>query len=304
MLGGFFQVSFAICGGMIMEKNLDVSMIDHLLVLVPHQDDEILIGAGLIYEMLQHHKKVTAAIVTNGDYECADFSKGRVRLRETLEGLKTLGLSAEHVFFLGYADTGMSREDSFLMQLYEEGDKDKVFPSSASSFTYGLEEKQDFHYQCYGVHGIYNRATLIEDLRGLICRIRPTCILTTHCSDAHGDHEALFYFIKEVLGTVESSVRPRLLVGLIHSPQGDETWPSRGTGAYGCPAGLEASGLKWEDRLVLPMREELKGGLRRGNLKYEALKKYETALEPGAADYLMAFVKDEEIFWEIREKHI
>ena len=72
-------------------KNFDISSLNNLLVIVPHQDDEILIGAGLIYEMLKQKKRVTVAIVTNGDYESTDCSKGRARLRETLAGLEVLG---------------------------------------------------------------------------------------------------------------------------------------------------------------------------------------------------------------------
>ena len=36
------------------------------------------------------------------------------------------------------------------------------------------------------------------------------------------------------------------------------------------------------------------------NLKYQALLKHETALEPDAYEFLMAFIKDEEIFWKVR----
>lgn len=39
----------------------------------------------------------------------------------------------------------------------------------------------------------------------------------------------------------------------------------------------------------------------RENLKYQALLQYETALEPEAYDFLMSFIKDEEIFWKMKE---
>lgn len=270
---------------------------NNLLVIVPHQDDEILIGAGLIHEMLKQKKKVTVAIVTNGDYECTDYSKGRARLRETLAGLEVLGLSQENVIFLGYADTGMPREESFLTALFHTEDGEKIFPSSTSTTTYGLEEKQDFHFLCFGKHGNYSRNTLINDLKELISQVKPDGILTTHQLDMHGDHEALFYFVKLVLEDIKGPSKARLYVGLVHSPEGDETWPLRDTLHFTCPKGMEEY---WEERLILPLEKELTGGKKEGNLKYEALLKYETALEPNAVDYLMAFIKDEEIFWEIK----
>lgn len=279
-----------------MAKKLDISSINHLLVVVPHQDDEILIGAGLIYQMLRQKKKVTAAIVTNGDYECTDYSKGRARLGETLAGLEVLGLSRKNVVFLGYADTGMPRGESFLTALFHTEEGEKIFPSSASAMTYGLEEKQDFHYLCFGEHGTYARNTLVSDLQELIRQVKPDAILTTHPADLHGDHEALFYFIKSILDNSKESFEPRLLVGMVHSPEGDETWPLRDSLYFTCPKGMEEY---WEERLVLPLDDNFTGGKKDGNLKYEALKKYETALEPNAVDYLMAFMKDEEIFWEL-----
>lgn len=279
-----------------MEKNFDISSINHLLVIVPHQDDEILIGAGLIYQLLKQKKKVTVAIVTNGDYECNDFSKGRMRLRETLAGLEVLGLSKENVFFLGYADTGMPREESFLTALFHAEEGEKVFPSSTSSLTYGLEDKEDFHYLCFGEHGTYSRNTLMNDLQELIKRRSPDVILTTHPLDMHGDHEALFYFVKSVLEDKNVFSDIRVFGGMVHSPEGDETWPLRDSLCFTCPKGMEES---WEERLVLPLGANFIGGKIDGNLKYEALKKYETALEPNAVDYLMAFMKDEEIFWEL-----
>lgn len=284
-----------------MEREFSVSSIEHLLMIVPHQDDEILMGAGLIYELLQQQKKVTVVLATNGDYGCPDYTKGRTRLKESLNSLKVLGLSPEQVIFLGYADTGMPREESFLTALYHAVDPDQVYASGASAVTYGLEEKPEFHFENCREHGFYTRNTFLWDLQRLLVQECPDCVLTTHSLDMHGDHEALFYFVREALKKVEKTVRPRLLVGMVHSPEGDERWPLRGTPVFTCPEGIEEGGLKWEERLVLPLRESLRGGLRDGNLKYEALKKHETALEPNAVDYLMAFIKDEELFWEIRE---
>ena len=272
---------------------------NHLLIAVAHPDDEILTAAGLVYEMLQMGKSVTVCIVTNGDHECGDYSQGRGRLRDTLAGRAVLGLSEETVIFLGYADTGMSREESFLMELYRRKDGEAVVSSAAGDKTYGLEEKQDFHYECFGKHGSYCRNTLVGDLREVLWRINPDVVLTTHGSDCHGDHEALFYFIRDILEEMEPGQRPQLLVSIVHSTEGDGTWPLRDGKTFTRPRGLEDSGLNWEDRIVLPLGDSFKGGCREGNLKYEALCCYEIALEPEAADYLMAFIKEEELFWKI-----
>lgn len=92
-------------------------------MIVPHQDDEILLCAGILYEAVRRKLPATVVMVTNGDYGCRDYSIGRSRLRETLAGLAMLGIEEEDVEFLGYADTGMPKEESFISRLYEETDE-------------------------------------------------------------------------------------------------------------------------------------------------------------------------------------
>lgn len=282
-------------------RELQLAQINNLLVVVPHQDDEVLMAGGLIYQLLQQNKRVSVCIVTNGDCGSTDFSKGRSRLKESLAGLEVLGLSARDVYFLGYADTGMSPAESFLMRLYTSCDEKRKYSSGFTCLTYGLPEKPDFHFQLFHEHGTYCAATLRQDLRELLAWTHPDTVLTTHKADRHGDHEALFYFVEATLQDLAPDACPRLLVSLVHSPEGDEWWPQRNTSSFSQPRGINEFGLDWEKRLVLPLPAELSGGPVPQNIKFHALKKYEIALEPDAVDYLLAFVKDEEIFWEIQE---
>ena len=284
-----------------MKQKLQLEKINNLLVIVPHQDDEVLMAGGLIHQLLQQERRVSVCIVTNGDYGSTDFSKGQTRLRESLAGLSVLGLSSEAVYFFGYADTGMAPEESFLTRLYFSDDAVQNFPSGCTCHTYGLPEKPDFHSQFFQERGSYCKASLQQDLRELLAWIQPDTVLTTHKADRHGDHEALYYFVKDALQNLDPSVRPRLFVGLVHSPEGDESWPERNTSFFTEPKGIADFGLNWKNRLVLSLPAELSGGQTPSNLKFQALGKYETALEPNAIDYLLSFVKDEEIFWEIQE---
>ncbi len=273
------------------------------MVIVPHQDDEILMAAGLMYQVYKKGLPLSVVMVTNGDYECGDYTKGRARLRETIKGMEILGIPAKELTILGYADTGMPEEESFLSHLFYEKDELKLYPSSCSSETYGLEEIPELHYQCFGNHGAYNRKTLKEDLKKAISDSCPKNIVTTAECDQHGDHSGLYRFVVEILDELEmeKGYKPALYCGVIHSCAGDDNWPIPDTSVFSCPEGLEeASGLKWEDRLVLEMPEELQCRERKQNLKYRSLSQYEIALEPNAVTFLMSFIKDEEIFWKIR----
>ena len=99
---------------------------DNIMIIVPHEDDEVLMAAGIIEQAVRDEKKITVVMATNGDYEGTDPLTGSVRLPETIAGLKVLGVPEENIIFMGYADTGMENEVSFLYNLFYEKDENKV----------------------------------------------------------------------------------------------------------------------------------------------------------------------------------
>ncbi len=241
-------------------------------------------------------------MVTNGDYGCSDHTKGQERLRETIRGMRILGIKEKDLLFLGYADTGMPKEESFLWTLYREKDQEKVFSSGCGSRTYALPEKKEYHMEKYGDHAFYTRNMVKQDLRAVLLQYKPACIFTTHSEDTHGDHAGLYMFLQEILQESgrEEDYRPAVFCGLVHSKEGDDLWPERTGERFTCPKGLDDSGcMKWEERYCFILPDEMTQKKGKDNLKYQALLQHETALEPNAYEFLMSFIKDEEIFWEI-----
>ena len=111
----------------------------------------------------------------------------------------------------------------------------------------------------------------------------------------------MYWFVCEVLDELrnEEGYEPSLYCGLIHSCAGDEVWPLRDTKKFTCPDGLEGQ-HPWEKRCTLELPEEMKQKKGTDNLKYQALQQHKIALEPDAYEFLMAFIKDEEVFWKMR----
>ena len=87
----------------------------NLLVIAPHQDDEILSAFLLMHNVLEKNGTVNILYATNGDYRGIDYAY--TRYYESLNALSLLGICEDHMLYLGYADTGMSKEKSFLMRL-------------------------------------------------------------------------------------------------------------------------------------------------------------------------------------------
>ena len=265
-------------------RNLQLSAGDGpILVLVPHEDDEIILFGGLIRRATSLGVPATVALVTNGDYGDSDGSIGRARLRESLCGLSDLGLAEENVVFLGYADTGMQEKESFLAGLYAEPDATLVHPSHGGTNTYGLPPHPDFHTQRFGKPASYTRNNLTGDLTALLGAVQPTRIFTTHPADAHGDHAALFRFVQALPPQAE------VYCGFAHSPLGDAAWPLPGE-RFTCPPNLDA---QWRNAVSLALTE------REREAKRLALSRHVTALKPDAIEYLYAFIKQAEVYFPL-----
>ena len=271
-----------------------------IMIIVPHQDDEVLMTAGILQQAKAFGLPVRVLMATNGDYGCRDFTTGQARLRETLSGLSLVLPNQNHVVFLGYADTGMPKQDSFLTHLFLEKDENRVLPSHCTDRTYGLEDQADYHTLRYGTPALYTRRNFLGDLKENIEEFSPDLIVTTCAEDVHGDHSGLFFFVMEVLqmwagqwnrtGMIQV---PELYVGLVHSCAGDDRWPGSETGEpFSCPPDFEnQGGLIWDERFVFEVPDV--------ELKKRMLQEHRTALKPDAVKFLNAFIRKEEVFWKI-----
>lgn len=138
-----------------------------IVIFAPHQDDEIL-GA---YEIIRQQPEHTYVVfLTNGDYEGAEVAK--TRWHESRKALTHLGVPEDHMIALGYADTGMPREVSFLWRLWHEGDQTLV-PSRVGAHTYHPDGGKEYHLAHWGAHAAYTRLAVLADVRGVLEDIRP-----------------------------------------------------------------------------------------------------------------------------------
>jgi LmbE family N-acetylglucosaminyl deacetylase len=167
---------------------------DRLLAVVAHPDDEVIGLGGLIVTARRLGVPVRVILLTNGDSNRvsaallshrsrphpADFIKvGMVRQRETLEGLRRLGIPPEDVDFLGFPDRRLT----------------EVLASAAPVTSPFTRLDHAAYPGAEGVNAPYTAAVLQGLIERMIEGFRPTVIITHAPFDRHPDHRAAYTLV-------------------------------------------------------------------------------------------------------------
>jgi LmbE family N-acetylglucosaminyl deacetylase len=308
---------------------------DDLVVFAPHPDDESLGFGGVIHDAVELGKRVKVVVVTGGDYNlsacwfwrsgCPEGAAGcagsactpaeleefaQVRLAESRAAMALLGLPPEDLLLLGYPD-GRVRELYF--------DPTAVVPANTTR-TLSLTGKP------------FTGESLRQDLEDVLAAHPGAAVFTTHERDTHRDHAYLARFARLAGMAVfaeTGAVHPTWW-SVIHSPDGDGTWPpppctwtpARGTAAAdrerryapteallpppsmaGGPLVFCIDDVLWDPALADPplLRQAVDayasqiGLARRGGGAPDA--GYEAYLD--GSGYLISFVRRTHLFWEV-----
>jgi len=275
---------------------------DRILVFAPHSDEETLGCGGMVATSIKNGADVRVALMTNGDgfriavgraYNTLHVTPGKCiefaykRQRETLRALKTLGLPASHVTFLGYPDRGVE-------QLWSKyWSPDRLYLSPATMWRHSP------YRNSFTFHAPYCGESLIGDIEKLIKADKPTDVYVPHPCDNHPDHYATYCFAMAAIEQlhaegVDFSQKLRVHTYLVH--RGD--WPiPKGyhpKEPLGPPYGLARGDTKWYSLALSPEIVQL---------KRQAIGDYrtQTAVERG---FLMSFARDNEIFGDLPDRKV
>lgn len=262
----------------------------NVLLIVPHEDDDINVLGGVIDEYLQYGSKLTVAFMTNGDYN----GIGEIRLREAISLYDSLGLPEDRVIFLGYGDS-LHSVDNHIYNAPEN----EVIPSQINrTATYGLKTHPAFrngHDYTYG--------NLYADMKALILECRPDVIYCVDY-DPHVDHKACSMLFEKVMGDIlrsEPDYSPAVFKGFGYCT------------AWGAEHDYFAANMKatvdiyhnslivqtpavfrWEERLRLPV----KAGLLARSLQASLLEKeLDCYRSQNAAEKGIAVINGDKVFW-------
>lgn len=164
-----------------------------ILVILPHEDDELNLVGGLLNSEYIDKNNTYMAYITNGDYYC----KAKTRVQEVTKTLKKCSIKEENIIYLGYCDQQFSENNHIYMT-----DENNVFISkNDKKETYFIEGKNEYAFNQRKQHSKFNKKSLIKDLETLIIDISPDIIFVNDF-DSHPDHRCITLCFDYVMGQI------------------------------------------------------------------------------------------------------
>lgn len=170
-----------------------ITLDDSIVVFAAHPDDEVLGAGGMIHQAVLAGARVRIVFFTNGDGYLKGVDVGfrtvlstpdrfveygRRRQREAAAAAARVGLSADHLTFLGYPDRGLA----VLWGKAWTCDRPYTSPyTRRNQSPYSLAYRPGITY-C-GQH-------VLEDVENVLRRERPTIVVSHGADDTHPDHWA------------------------------------------------------------------------------------------------------------------
>ena len=157
-----------------------------VMLIVPHQDDEINVLGGAIEQYTAYGSEIFVVFTTNGD----SFYAAETRLQEALKAASIMGVPEDHVIFLGYGDgwTGT--------HLYNAPEGELTLSYTGLSVTYGLPD-----HPAYQEGHAYTFENYLGDLKRVILEYRPDVIYAVDY-DANQDHRSTSLLFEKAMGQI------------------------------------------------------------------------------------------------------
>lgn len=261
-----------------------------VMLLVPHQDDDINVLGGVLEEYVKYGSEVYVVFSTNGDLQ----GIGEVRLQEAIHVLGYAGIPEENVIFLGYGD----RWDPSGPHLYNAEPGVPMTSFIGKTETYGLPSHPAYHDGT-----VYTSDHFLSDLESLILEYRPDVLYCVDY-DHHIDHRSLMLGFETVMGRIlkaQTEYRPQVFKGYAYGTawEGEPDFHAENlpatrdifTDAYNQLPAV----YRWEDRVRLPVHaENLSRSVTHSNA-YTTLAKY---VSQYAGIKAIRIFNSDKVFWQ------
>lgn len=270
---------------------------DTVMVIVPHEDDEINVAGATIYGAIKEGLKVILVYVTNGDFQY----KADIRYKEVQRMACIMNLPMENIHFLGFPDN--SGKDLL-------ANRDAVFRNHADfSKTHGAYGIMDYPTKYMGGPLSYTYNNLVLAITDIIGRFKP-CTVISIDMDIHVDHQLTSIAVEEAIGKVvkeNNNYRPKVLKSFAYDTDFESindyydmhlqsTVQNR---AWIVDDSLSTNNpmLLWEDRLRIPVSGDCRSTLLVRNPMFRALGAH---MSQSSYKHGPKLINGDQVFWQRR----
>lgn len=260
-----------------------------VLLLVPHQDDDINVLGGVIEEYVKYGSDVRVVFSTNGDY----YGLQEIRFQEAIDALGAMGVPKENVIFLGYGDTWAEGGP----HLYNAGTGMVMTSFHGSQETYGTSVKEVWREGAE-----YTIDNFLLDIESVILEYRPDVIYCVDY-DYNLDHKALSLSFEKVMGKIlkETDYRPLVFKGYAYNSAweavvdfyADNLLPTHNVYDPGYPWSPRV--YHWQERVRLPIHAEALSRSVISTRIHKALALYDSQ---NADLYSPRIINSDKVFWQ------
>ena len=272
-----------------------------VMIIVPHQDDEINLAGATIKNLTDNHIHVIVVFATTSDYH----DSGTDRLHEALAASQILGVPEEDIVFLGYCNMPMVNET----QHFYNADEDLIITSDQGlQETYALPEKPEFCFNTTNKHKKYTKKNLRTDIQEVIMYYKPEIIFAVDF-DRHIDHRAISLIFEEAVSNILSkknnSYFPEIYKGFCYNGSylGKKDFydlnlagESKAEGEFINNPDFDTDfpPYLWQERLRLPVARTTLSRTLNNNLIYSALRAH---FSQGIIHNAKRIINSDQIFW-------
>ncbi len=259
------------------------------LFVVPHEDDELLIGGGMLVNLIDSREwDVYVLIVTNGDYYPFE---AKTRIQESIDAMTYLGIPQNNILFLGYGDCWNGTH------IYNSNYDTVKYSMGGFNETY-LPFGKEYCFKKFGKHNAYTYHNYQEDLAGVIRDLLPELIVCIDF-DSHRDHRCLSLTFDKTIGkilNINHNYTPIVMKKFAY----ENVLMGKFDYFYGKPT-INMSGNKtgnpfyeWNDRICYTVPQKCKTKLIENNILYKAAKKYKSQ---GIFIDAPRFINNDIVYW-------
>lgn len=266
-----------------------------VMIIVPHQDDEVLLCGGVIENYINYGSEVYIVFVTAGDY----YDAAERRMKEAISVADCFGIKEENVIFLGYGDDW--KADYHIYNAYEN---ELMVSYNGNTKTFGLKE-----HPAFSEGHDYTRKNLKSDLKAAVKKCNPDVIYCTDY-DKHVDHRAVSLFFDEVMGEIlkqDKDYKPQVYKGFSYScclnSFGDYSLINNAStrNPYETVNMKENNIYNWNERVRVPVAYSAVSGEIENTSCFRAFSLYTSQeLNPN----LYAVVNSDHVYWERNVKSL